>query len=367
MSLLFEAHEKGEVPGPLAFFNYTSSFLTFLSGPIQRFKDFKEDSAHLPAFRCDETTAQSALGRLVNGAIKVMLLAPLFQSGMNYITGKLERAWTPIIPGIPPEYDAAIGMSAAALFFLVYLYFNFAGYTDMAIALARLCGFRLPENFDKPFTSASFLDFWNHWHMSLSSWFKDYVFTPILKVSLKAGIKNPVLAMLPAYCVSFALIGLWHGRDWPFFFCGGMFALYAVLNHSYREFFAKKLFGKEGYKTLKTRCWYLSLCGAGTLMAIGIAVIGLWLSGEEILGFLDKTSVPALTTGIIVMTLALACILYFYRSIADRAVYGFFIAKPVKGFFEGQGSLLLAAKVFMILACYLAFLSGVPGFVYQGF
>lgn len=368
VALLFEAHEKGKLPGPLAFFNYTASFLTFLSGPIQRYKDFREDSDALHASAgIDDKTSGEALSRLVNGAIKVMLLAPIFQSGMDYITGKLDRAWTPIIPGILPEYDAAIGMSAAVLFFLVYLYFNFAGYTDIAIALGRLCGFSLPENFDKPFMAASFLDFWNHWHISLSGWFKDYVFTPILKISLKAGIKNPVLAMLPAYLISFALIGLWHGRSWPFLFCGAMFALYAVLNHSYREFFAKKMFGKDGYKALKAKVWYLSLCGAATLMAIGIAVIGLWLPGEGILAFLNKTSVSALATGIIVMTLALACLLHFYRSIATMAVYGFFIAKPVKGFFEGQGSLLLAAKVFMLLSCYLAFLSGVPGFVYQGF
>src|SRR5205085_2944886 len=96
----------------------------------------------------------------------------------------------------------ASGFGLAAFCYLIFLYLNFSGYTDMMIGLGRLLGFCLPENFDKPFAATSFLDFWKRWHISLSLWFRDYCFTPILKRMIKAGIKDPAVATLPAYFIS---------------------------------------------------------------------------------------------------------------------------------------------------------------------
>ncbi|MCD8562939.1 MAG: hypothetical protein LRY54_02575 [Alphaproteobacteria bacterium] len=363
INLLFEAHEKGEVPGPLSYFNFNLSFLTFLSGPIQRYKDFKADNEGLAAIKDrDEEASATALHRIANGAVKVMLLAPIFQSGVDYVTRKLANDWTPIIPGIPAEYDAAIGLSIAMVFFLIYLYFNFAGYTDIAIALGRLCGFKLPENFNKPFLTASFLDFWTHWHMSLSSWYKDFVFTPILKATIQAGIKNPVLAMVPAYFIAFGFVGVWHGRTWPFLFCGLMLALGAAGNHIYREWIAKKVFGKDGYKALKTSKLYLGFAGGLTLFYLAVSIIGLQWSGEQILHFIDLTSAKAITAAFILIIALMGAGLFMFRIVSTWRLYKCVVDKPVAGFFGGQSSFLLACKLFILLSCYLAFLTGVPGF-----
>ena len=89
-----------------------------------------------------------------------------------------------------------------------------------------MAGFKLPENFDHPFSSESFLDFWSRLHISLSVWFRDYCFTPILKAMIKVGVKNAVLATFSCLLhLLWTSWGLGNGRTWPFLLRGLMFAV----------------------------------------------------------------------------------------------------------------------------------------------
>ncbi len=101
-----------------------------------------------------------------------------------------------------------------ALAYTVQIYFDFSGYSDMAIGLGRMFGFRLPENFDRPYSAASITDFWRRWHMSLSRWFRDYVYIPLGGNRARRGETYRNLIIV------FVATGLWHGANWTFLVWG---------------------------------------------------------------------------------------------------------------------------------------------------
>ncbi|MGH8964907.1 MAG: MBOAT family O-acyltransferase, partial [Actinomycetes bacterium] len=101
-----------------------------------------------------------------------------------------------------------------AIAYTLQLYFDFSGYSDMAIGLGRMLGFRLPENFARPYSSASITEFWRRWHMSLSRWFRDYVYIPL------GGNRRGAWITYRNLWIVFALCGLWHGANWTFLIWG---------------------------------------------------------------------------------------------------------------------------------------------------
>jgi alginate O-acetyltransferase complex protein AlgI len=129
--------------------------------------------------------------------------------------------------------DAAFGMAGpdittstawiGALAYTVQIYFDFSGYSDMAIGLAAVFGFRFPENFNAPYTSIGPADFWRRWHMTLSSWFRDYVYIPLGGNRHGAGREYGALLM------TFFLTSLWHGAAWTFLVWGGVHSLALLL------------------------------------------------------------------------------------------------------------------------------------------
>lgn len=125
-----------------------------------------------------------------------------------------------------PDYDlsfkdALIGAASYSL----QLYFDFSGYSDMAIGLGRMFGFRLPMNFNSPYQSTSMIDFWRRWHMTLSSFFRNYVYIPL------GGNKSGLPAQLLFVMVVFFLTGLWHGAGWTFIVWGLAHGVLVVINH----------------------------------------------------------------------------------------------------------------------------------------
>jgi alginate O-acetyltransferase complex protein AlgI len=101
-----------------------------------------------------------------------------------------------------------------ALAYTLQIYFDFSGYSDMAIGLGRMFGFRLPENFNRPYSSVSVTDFWRRWHMSLSRWFRDYLYIPL------GGNRGSNVATYRNLYIVFALTGFWHGANWTFLVWG---------------------------------------------------------------------------------------------------------------------------------------------------
>ena len=186
----------------LTYFNYMAGFYTWTAGPIQRYPDFAAQltaDAGLPARK----TILLALNRILNGYFKAFVLA-------GWVAPYID-------PGTiidHPELTATlVGLRSVAVYFgyYVFLYLNFGGYCDLAIGSAALLGMRLPENFDRPFLATNPIDFWQRWHISLSQWLRDYVFTPLYH-TLRTRL--PVMGLAGAafaYLVTFGVAGLWHG------------------------------------------------------------------------------------------------------------------------------------------------------------
>src|SRR5690606_6567004 len=130
-------------------------------------------------------------------------------------------------PGLLSAEEAWLG----AIAYCLQLYFDFSGYSDMAIGLSRLFGIKLPLNFNSPYKSTSIIDFWRRWHMTLSQFLRDYLYIT-LGGNRKGKMRRHINLML-----TMLLGGLWHGAGWTFIVWGGLHGIYLTINHVFREFF----------------------------------------------------------------------------------------------------------------------------------
>jgi len=193
---------RREVPAqknPLLFALYKTFFPQLIAGPIVRYKDVAKELAG----RC-VTLEGFAAGakRFAVGLSKKMLVANTLAAAADAVFG------------IPAGH---VGPAAAWLGIICYtfqIYFDFSGYSDMAIGLGRMFGFHFPENFRHPYAAASVTDFWRRWHMSLSGWFRDYLYVPL------GGNRCGRARLYFNLLIVFALCGFWHGASWNFLLWG---------------------------------------------------------------------------------------------------------------------------------------------------
>ena len=204
---------------------YVAMFPQLIAGPIVRYSDIASQLEHRTHSLAD---AAAGARRFVLGLGKKVLLANVFYELITTFKASGDRSvlfyWL---------YAAACVLN---------IYFDFSGYSDMAIGLGRIFGFRYLENFDYPYISASITEFWRRWHMSLGSWFRDYVYIPLggNRVSKAMWLRNILVVWL--------LTGLWHGAAWNFvlwglalfvlialekFVLGGFLARHRILSHLY--------------------------------------------------------------------------------------------------------------------------------------
>lgn len=184
------------------FATYISMFPQLVAGPIVKYTDIVDQLKHRNIERTD-----IALGieRLVMGLGKKVLLAN--NLGLLYTTIQAMDERTVLL--------AWVGILAYTL----QIYFDFSGYSDMAIGMGRMMGFKFPENFRYPYLAKSITEFWRRWHMTLSFWFRDYVYIPMggSRVSKAKQIRNILVVWM--------LTGLWHGAAWNFVFWGVYYGL----------------------------------------------------------------------------------------------------------------------------------------------
>jgi D-alanyl-lipoteichoic acid acyltransferase DltB (MBOAT superfamily) len=196
---------------PFSFFSalaYLVFFPVFLSGPINRFGNFLEDqSAELKQITPQQL--QAAILRIAIGVIKISLLAQVF---LHY------SIYSEFGKSISNESHVGLLGSLYATFLFIYL--DFSGYSDVAIALGQLFGIRVPENFRFPFLSSSLQDFWNRWHITFAQFCRDYIFFLLLRqFKLHAGWIPNLAAQILAIAVTFFIMGAWHGSalNWIYY------------------------------------------------------------------------------------------------------------------------------------------------------
>jgi len=139
-----------------------------------------------------------------------------------------------IAPFVDAVYGGAAPLTAEQYLLGIYgfslqIYCDFSGYTDMALGLALLLGLQLPINFDRPYGAPSLIDFWRSWHMSLSNWFRDYVYIPL------GGSRHGFLSQIGGLLATMGLVGLWHGASWTFVFWGLYHGGGIALAHGFRK------------------------------------------------------------------------------------------------------------------------------------
>lgn len=234
--LVVEAPYLGRLSfGPVQYGTYIFAFWTLLSGPIQRYEAFAEGIKSVG--RPTNRDALHAAHRLINGMIKAFLIAPIFLKASDIGTlGAPGANWL----------DFLIVLYA----YPVYLYLNFSGYTDMVIAIARLCGVEtLPENFNRPYLSRNLMDFWSRWHMSFGTWIRQYLFNPMSKFLVKRGGRSTQNMLLAgSVIVTFVIVGAWHGTTWNFILFGLLHGAGIVLTGAY-DWMLKSMLGRQRRKS----------------------------------------------------------------------------------------------------------------------
>ena len=183
----------------LTFFTFVSFFPQLVAGPIERAANLIPQFEQKPTFSYEQAT--SGLKLMLWGFFKKMVIADQLAYIVNSVYGQ------------PDEYSGAI-ILLATFAFGFQIYCDFSGYSDIAVGTARLFGIRLMINFDTPYFAASIRNFWQRWHISLSTWFRDYLYIPLggSKVSTALWIRNIL--------VTFAVSGLWHGAHITFVLWG---------------------------------------------------------------------------------------------------------------------------------------------------
>ena len=204
---------RGTVPpqkNPISFGAYVALFPQLIAGPIVRYADVARE---LESRTHSLHDIALGLRRFVIGLSKKIILADNFALLMKLFRESAE-------PSVLFYWMYAVA-------FMLNIYFDFSGYSDMAIGLGRVLGFRFIENFDYPYLSKSVTEFWRRWHMSLGSWFRDYVYIPM------GGNRVKKVRWVFNILTVWMLTGLWHGAAWNFVVWGLMFAVLLLLEKQF--------------------------------------------------------------------------------------------------------------------------------------
>lgn len=277
LHLLIEAGDRAQKQhvGFWAYLLYTLNFTTFVSGPIQRYDEFAQDQFAAEPLPLGPQVVGFQLERIVRGFFKVNVLGML-----------LNAARVDTLASLSAPLPAAARFSAALELVLVYplfIYCNFSGYIDIVIALARLMRVRLPENFNRPFSTSSVLDFWNRWHMSLSNWFKAYVYNPLLVALMRRFTSVALEPLLAVFCffVTFFLLGIWHGRTSEFIVFGVVNGVGVSVNKLWQIGLTRRM-GRKGYKELAKDPLYRAFGRGLNFIWFGFALFWFWADWQQI-------------------------------------------------------------------------------------
>ncbi|HZQ55402.1 MAG TPA: MBOAT family O-acyltransferase [Bryobacteraceae bacterium] len=217
---------------------YVMFYPQLVAGPIERPQNLLHQ--FYERHYLEYTQVVSGLKLMLWGFIKKVVIADRLAPFVNQVYSN------------PHDYPG-ISLIIATLFFGIQIYCDFSGYSDIAIGAARVMGFRLMKNFDRPYFSASVAEFWRRWHISLSTWFRDYVYFPL------GGSRVPVPRWYANLMITFLISGLWHGASWTYVIWGGLNGIYLVI-----EQILKRSFGQSppyratlaafpaGYRFLRT-------------------------------------------------------------------------------------------------------------------
>ena len=190
---------------------YVMFYPQLVAGPIERPQNLLHQFREPHAFDPDRT--YSGLRLMLWGFFKKLVVADRVAPIVDVVYGN------------PHAYGGAY-LIAATYLFAVQIYCDFSGYSDVAIGAARVLGFKLMTNFNRPYAAASVAEFWRRWHISLSTWFRDYLYIPL------GGSRVPWLRWCFNIMIVFLISGMWHGSNWTYLAWGGLHGSFVILSRS---------------------------------------------------------------------------------------------------------------------------------------
>jgi alginate O-acetyltransferase complex protein AlgI len=203
---------------------YVMFFPQLVAGPIERPQNLLHQFCETHDFEYGRVV--SGLKRMAWGFFKKLVIADRLALYVNDVYAA-------------PENFNGLQLTLATVFFAYQIYCDFSGYCDIAIGSARVLGFRLMENFDKPYHSLSVTEFWRRWHISLSTWFRDYVYIPM------GGSRVGQVRHYANLLLTFGVSGLWHGANWTYVFWGVLNGVYLIIG-GLTKTFRERTFGAIG-------------------------------------------------------------------------------------------------------------------------
>jgi len=211
---------------PLNFAVYMALFPKLITGPITPYYNLKKQIQKKDR-QINLDDFAEGVKRFIFGLGKKVLIANSLAVPANGIFA------------IPPADQTMELAWLGIIFYTLQIYFDFSGYTDMAIGIGRMCGFTFIENFNYPYIAKSIKEFWRRWHISLAKWLRDYLFLPIAySVSRKIiasrfwGVKAENWSYFLGAFITFLICGIWHGANWTFFIWGGYYGILLVIEHA---------------------------------------------------------------------------------------------------------------------------------------
>ena len=314
---------------------YLSFFANILAGPIVRYNEVQNE---LQNRKITSANLTEGLRRFIFGLAKKVLIAnnlSLIVDGL-YANANLSDLGT-------------IWLWVAAISYTLHIYYDFSGYSDMAIGIAKIFGFVFPENFNYPYLSKSISEFWRRWHISLSTWFKDYIYIPL------GGNRVKPILWIRNVSIVWLLTGLWHGARWNFIIWGIYFGILLVLEKTVISkiqikvpkllkwlatiilvIFGWLIFRLENIDSIMsavtTMVIYTPMKMSGDLVysyniivscvIIPIALIGCTPKIRELgIGFFEKNSITRIISHLVVIAMFALCIAQLLSSTYNPFVY----------------------------------------------
>lgn len=337
------------LPGLVPHLHYALHCRSLTSGPFQ---SYAEHTQLIAQPRTPQPVAD--VSRMATGFVKAAVIAPLVKLIPISVTPPLLAA-NAGAGGSDVLYLATLLLSAVA--WLAFLYFNFSGYTDIVIAWARLCRLDLPENFDRPWLANNFLDFWARWHISMTGWFRTYLFTQlVLQFGRHFRGRSSLLLSGFAFFFTFLVIGIWHGPSWPFVVCGLFFGTGAFVNQVTRAL----LRGRQFQIPRALGASLTTLSAGATFCYVALAITPFWLAPDEYASLLRTLFSPAILLAFPLAAATVGCAAQALRGVLRLVPAG---ARQ----FRLDGPMSIAARFTLVAMFALSNPGALPDFVYKGF
>ena len=279
---------------------YVTFFPQLVAGPIVRSTDFLPQCKQSKSF--ESNSFYWGLFLLTLGLFQKIVLADTFLAPTADLVFGFEKG------GLHP-FDAWIGVLA----FSGQIFFDFSGYSTCAIGIAMCFGFFLPDNFKFPYAAIGFSDFWHRWHITLSTWLRDYLYIPL------GGNRKTLLRTLINIMIVMLLGGLWHGASWTFVIWGGLHGIYLVIERLIRTY-SPKTEEKSLISDIFAAIVTYIVVNATWVFFRAQDIKSAWLVLSSMFGFTSQKAIILPTVNIIQVSLTLLCLVFTHWRLRNTSL-----------------------------------------------